>query len=320
MRGRVRFAAVVALGVANMPACASTDLVPIRDAPGSDAASGPTGAGDANANEAAPVYAGTVDAGNAPCKRGVALGGSAGPPAAMAPTASTPGVWWSYNWGTSQNPPGDPRIEYVPMIWGGGSLNQALPAGSKYLLGFNEPNFKPPQSNLSASQAATDWPMVEAKANGIPIVSPGVNFCGSASDTSQCNDPTVTDPYTYLRNFFAACTGCKVDYIGVHAYQCDVPSLRAYLEGNMGTGGTLEGFLQFGKPIWLTEFACDKSHSVADQKTYMQAAVPYLENNPNVVRYAWFSAQPIPTAELTNADRSLTDLGTTYVGLPQSCH
>jgi hypothetical protein len=146
-----------------------------------------------------------------------------------------------------------------------------------------------------------------------------VNFCGSSTDSSQCSDPAVTDPYTYLKDFFAACPGCQVDYVAVHWYNCDLPSLQAYLEGNVDAGGTLQGFVQFGKPIWLTEFACDPSHSVADQKAYMQAAVPYLEGNPRVFRYSWFSAASIPNAELANADGSLTELGTTYVGLAQSC-
>ena len=51
----------------------------------------------------------------------------------------------------------------------------------------------------------------------------------------------------------------------------------------------------------------------------MQAVVPYLESNPNVFRYAWFNAKNIPNAEIMNADGTLTDLGTTYVGLAQNC-
>jgi len=51
----------------------------------------------------------------------------------------------------------------------------------------------------------------------------------------------------------------------------------------------------------------------------MQSAVPYLESSPKVFRYSWFSATNIPNALLANADGSLTDLGKTYVGLPQSC-
>jgi hypothetical protein len=55
-----------------------------------------------------------------------------------------------------------------------------------------------------------------------------------------------------------------------------------------------------------------------DQTAYMQAAVPYLENSPHIFRYSWFSADPIPSAELQNTDGSLTELGMTYVTLPAS--
>jgi hypothetical protein len=314
MRGAMRFA--VSAFLASITSCGSNDLNPIHAAPGADAAAdAPAGEG---AGDGASGDAGMADGGGSVrCKRGIAA--VAAPSAAFAPTATSPGVSWSYNW-ANQSPGGDPRIEFVPMLWGGMSLNQTIPAGSKYLLGFNEPNFNS-QANMTAPQAAADWPTVEAEAkgSGAAIVSPGVNFCGSASDASMCTDPAVTDPYTYLKDFLAACPGCTVDGIAVHAYYCDVPSLRAYLEGNTDAGGSLQGFVQFGKPIWLTEFSCDKTHTVADQKAYMQAAVPYLESNPNVKRYAWFSAKPIPNAELTNSDGSLTDLGATYVGLPKSC-
>jgi hypothetical protein len=129
----------------------------------------------------------------------------------------------------------------------------------------------------------------------------------------------VTDPYPYLKDFLEDCSGCEVDYLAVHWYNCDLPSLQAYLEGNVDAGGTLQGFVQFGKPIWLTEFSCDTSHSIADQTVYMQAAIPYLEGNPSVFRYSWFSASPIPNAELMNSDGSLTNLGVTYVNLPATC-
>ncbi|HEX3771231.1 MAG TPA: glycoside hydrolase family protein [Polyangiaceae bacterium] len=284
-----------------LAACGTNELEPIRPGPTVDAGGSSMGTRDAAAVTQS-------------CKRGVAM--NDGPGAAFAASASAPGVAWFYDWAAQS--PGDenPRVEFVPMIWGGGSLTQAVPAGARYLLGFNEPDFKS-QSNLTAQQAASDWPAVQAKARaaGVPLVSPSVNFCGA----TQCSDPTATDPYTYLEEFFADCAGCEVDYIGVHAYQCDVPSLEGYLDGNTDAGGTLEGFAQFGKPLWITELACDSTHSVADQKAYMQAAVPYLEGNARVFRYAWFNADPIPNAELTNGDGSLTDLGTTYVGLAATC-
>ena len=136
-----------------------------------------------------------------------------------------------------------------------------------------------------------------------------MNFCGPAA---QCNG---TDPYQYLEDFFAACAGCEVDYVAVHWYNCDLASLKDYLE----TGGNLAGFEQFGKPIWLTELACDTSATAAQQEAYMRAAIPYLEGNPNVFRYSWFSADPIPNAKLINSDGTPTALGQVYIGLAQIC-
>jgi hypothetical protein len=311
----MQFAVVTALASATALACGSTDLQPIREVATADASLG--GAGDAGRG-GSPAVA-DAGPGGGRCKRGIAS--NAAPPAVFAPTASSPGISWWYNW-SNQSPGGTPPIDFVPMIWGGGSLGESIPAGSQFVLGFNDPNSKS-QANLTAQQAAADWPQVEARAtaSGASIVSPGVGFCVSASDASpsspECTEPTVTDPYTYLKDFLAGCPGCEVDYIAVHSTDCDVSTLRDYLEGNPAAG--FEGFVQFERPIWVTELSCDESHSVLDQKTYMQAAIPYLESNPTVMRYAWFNADPIPNAELTRSDGSLTDLGTTYVGLPQNC-
>ena len=135
-----------------------------------------------------------------------------------------------------------------------------------------------------------------------------MNFCGPAA---SCNG---TNPYQYLKDFFAACTGCRVDYVAVHWYD-NFPSLQDYLEPT----GSLEGFEQFGKPIWLTEFSLNGSASAANQEAFMKQAIPYLESNPHVFRYAWFSADPILNAKLINADGTPTALGQVYIDLPQSC-
>jgi hypothetical protein len=303
----------VGVGGLGLIACGSQELDPIQE-PGASALQ----AGEAGAEDAGAPGSDVGEAVNpSGCKRGIASNSAPGAP--FSPGGGNAGTSWWYNW-TNQGAAAGAGIEYVPMLWGGKSLGSAIPSGSRFVLGFNEPNFTS-QSNLSAAQAAADWPMVEAaaRASGAAIVSPAVSFCGSASDGSQCNDPSVYDPYTYLKDFFADCPGCQVDYIAVHWYNCDLPSLQGYLEGNLDAGGGLQGFTQFGKPIWLSEFSCDSTHSVADNKAYMQAAVPYLEANPHVYRYAWFNASPIPNAALTNPDGSLTDLGTTYVSLAQAC-
>ncbi len=234
------------------------------------------------------------------CKRGVAANTAPG-------AAFVPALGWSYDWALT-SAGGTAQIEFVPMVWGKATVGDALPAASKYLLGFNEPNFQN-GANLTAQKAAGYWPMIEAQANGAKIVSPAVNFCGPAA---QCNG---TDPYQYLKDFFTACPQCQVDYIAVHWYNCDLPSLQDYLE----PGGNLEGFEQFNRPMWVTEFSCDGSASLADQEAYMKVAIPYLEGNPHVFRYSWFSAGPIPNAELINTDGSPTALGQTYIDLPGGC-
>jgi hypothetical protein len=287
------------------------------DGSGDDAASddGPGGATTADGGKTASKDAGPADAtttgpAKGGCKRGIAA--NTAPSMALAPSGANPGVSWWYNWAASGSGQAA-GIEFDPMIWGSSSLSATLPKGSKYVLGFNEPNFSSPQSNLTPAQAAADWPKVEAaaKAAGASIVSPAVNFCG------DCSTSGLTSPYTWLKDFFAACSGCQVDYVAVHWYNCDLPSLEGYIEGN---GSGLEGFVQFGKPIWLTEFSCSGSSTAAQNKAYMQAAIPWLEGNAHVYRYSWFSAGPIPNAELVNSDGSLTDLGKTYVSLAEpSC-
>jgi hypothetical protein len=238
--------------------------------------------------------------GSAPCKRGIAANTAPG-------AAFFPGVGWWYNW-AMEGSGAKTGIEFVPMVWGSGSLKASVPSGARFLLTFNEPNFMS-QANLSATQAASYWPTIESKAAGLPIVGPGMNYCGPAD---QCHG---TDPYQYYKDFIAACTDCQVDYVAVHWYNCDLPSLKDYLE----TGGSLPGFEQFDRPIWLTEFSCDGKASMAEQEAYMRAAIPYLDGNPKVFRYSWFSADPIPNAKLIDADGSPTALGQVYISLPGGC-
>jgi hypothetical protein len=266
----------------------------VMDASAGGTAGGAGGAaGAAGAGGAGPT---------ASCKRGIASNTAPG-------AAFSPAIHWWYNWSLTRATAG-PGIEFVPMAWGSSNAGGAIPSGSRFLLGFNEPNFHA-QSNLTPQQAAAAWATLQSNATraAVSIVSPAMNFCGPAS---SCNG---TDPYQYLQDFFAACAGCEVDYVAVHWYNCDLPSLRDYLE----PGGNLQGFEQFGKPIWLTEFSCDTTASVAQQEAYMRAAVPYLEANPNVFRYSWFSADPIPNAKLVNADGSPTALGQVYASLAQTC-
>ena len=276
---------------------------------GSTSRGGASTNGGAKSTAGAPTNGGTGAGGVAGTSGAVGSGTKRGIAANVAPGAAFyPAVRWWYNWAI-RGTGADVGIEFVPMIWNQATVNATIPSGSSYLLGFNEPNFFA-QANLSAAQAASYWPAIENNVSvaGRSIVGPGMNYCGPAA---QCHG---TDPYQYLKDFFAACTNCKVDYVAVHWYNCDLPSLRDYLE----PGGNLPGFEQFGKPIWITEFSCDETASVAQQEAYMRVAIPYLESNPKVFRYSWFSAGPIPNAKLVNDDGTPTALGRVYTSLPHN--
>jgi hypothetical protein len=230
--------------------------------------------------------------------------------------AVTPQVGWWYDWSYR---PGAALsgAEFVPMVWGRiqasdvATIEAGIPAGSQYLLGFNEPNFKTGQANLSAAEAAALWPLLEkiASDKGLALVSPAVNYCGGA-----CWD---TDPVSYLDDFFAACAaqgGCQVDHIAVHSYMCYGSALGSYLDR----------FRKYGKPIWLTEFACgddaSRKGTAQGQLAYMDEAVPLLEGRADVFRYAWFIGRTSPVdaswpVDLLGATGELTALGEEYVGL-----
>jgi hypothetical protein len=168
------------------------------------------------------------------------------------PTLSK-GISWFYNWGTT---PGlqvanvfDPYMEYIPMCWNGVDTTTLKTFYSshpniKYILGFNEPNFKS-QANLTPTQAAAKWPLIEriAKLYNLKIVGPALNYCSTTGAVSE-NGVTYTDPIQYYDDFFKACPNCKVDYIAMHNY----------MNSELAVENDIARYKKYGKPIWLTEF------------------------------------------------------------------
>jgi len=86
--------------------------------------------------------------------------------------ALTPRCKWYYNWGQTPTKGFEDQVadftelEFVPMAWNG--FNEATIRDyvkshpqCKYILGYNEPNFKA-QSNKTPQQAASEWPALQA--------------------------------------------------------------------------------------------------------------------------------------------------------------
>lgn len=247
---------------------------------------------------------------NPNCKRGVAYN------AGSLRDFQTLGdaITWHYNWSAQENGNivSSPLIasRFIPMIWGAKALaniNTPLP-NANYLLTFNEPNFEA-QASLTPDQAAALWPQIEQLAadQNMQIVSPAMNYCGTG-----CND---TNPFNWLDNFFAQCANCRVDAIAVHVYRCDPDGVMQYIQ---------EFKARYRKPIWVTEFACLESNqpiNEAVELNYMQQVVQLFENEPSIVRYAWFTGRypTNPVINLLGNDGELTKLGQTYLSLPQTC-
>jgi len=247
-------------------------------------------------------------------KRGIAYGNFSEADLA----AVSKGVSWWYNWyyqpesmvATAYQNYG---MDFVPMAWNG-SFNEAgmrayyaSHPDAKYLLGFNEPNFMS-QASMKPSEAAAAWPKLEkiAKDFGLKIVGPAVNYSG---DGVQENGVTYSNPVAYLDAFFAACPNCQVDYIAVHNYMCYSGALTDYINQ----------FKKFNKPIWLTEFACwdQPTITLAMQKGLILGTLDYLESEPMVFRYSWFTGDRTNSSPYISLfdyqSGKLTELGQLYV-------
>ncbi len=228
-----------------------------------------------------------------------------------------PGAGWYYDW--SPNTYLDfegAGVDFVPMTWNGGYNASALRTfleqhpSVKYLLAFNEPNFRD-QANMTPSQAAAAWPALQAIADefDLKIVSPAPNWCGWCVEEGGT---TYNSPYDWLRDFFAACPDCRVDYIGIHFYMGAMESVRGSID---------QLWNQFHKPVWLTEFNMDKNgmgdNGTADeQRAFMVKMIDWMERDPHVFRYAWFLGRGGIISDLVAQDKqTLTLLGNVYANM-----
>ncbi len=222
-----------------------------------------------------------------------------------------PGISWWYNWSSTPDAAiasyySSVGAEFVPMLWNNtytvANAIAQIPAGTKYLLAFNEPNFTV-ESNMTPAQAVAAWPKVEqvAAAKGLEIVSAAPAYCGGGVCVTG-----YTDPVVWHNEFFALCPTCKVDYIAFHNYEPTTGGLLA-LTNNLKV---------YDRPVWVTEFAYwDPAASQAAKISYLQTAVAAFEDDPDIYRYSWFAGRNANTSvSILGADGVLTPLGSAYIG------
>lgn len=228
--------------------------------------------------------------------------------------AIQPGVTWFYNWSNTLGGyfNGQEILEFVPMCWNGNFNADNIRnycknnPQTKYLLGFNEPNFKS-QANMTPQEAAAKWPEIVALAKelNLEIVAPALNYSP---------DAPYTDPLKWMDEFVALVGKDAFDYTAVHAY------------GGFGVMSDLAKKFhdKYEKPVWVTEFCYWPGETgavaVQSQINMMVQSLEWLEKTEWIHRYAWFKATEKNSTNFNlvepgkNEDtRELSEQGKVYV-------
>ena len=259
--------------------------------------------------------------------------------------ALSPGVSWTYNWAVDPDRQpsnlggSDCAINFAPMCWNGyydkARLNTYLASnpGTRYLLGFNEPNFSS-QASMTPAQAAEQWPELEAMAQqyGTALVSPALNFSGERVGGR------VWQPVDWLDAFIAEYnqrydSDPRMDYIALHCYMDYAAAVDWYVNKYLYVDNYNDNYPNLKRyfdehgqtPLLLTEFCAWENNNGnlnADfQVQSMVEKLQVLELSEHVAGYCWFMGHgnnnygyPYYRMFESNADDSpLTRLGTIYV-------
>ena len=201
---------------------------------------------------------------------------------------------WCWNWGASSGG-NTGSCQYVPMLkdvasegaWSGltGGFKGQVPA----VLGYNEPDV----NGISASEAAANYPELMTKpfaGSDVLIGSPGPN--SSARSGPQ-----------WLDTFLGECTSCGIDFAQVHWYankdQDAETNAQAFISYIKDTVTPIVNKYKDSKgapmKIWVTEFGYvppandgGRATNPADQVTFIQQTLPFLNGCDSVAKYAFF--------------------------------
>jgi hypothetical protein len=67
----------------------------------------------------------------------------------------------------------------------------------------------------------------------------------------------LNEGQAWLKEFFANCKGCRVDFVAVHFYECDGTNESTAEASAVAMMKFLnDTYSNFNKPLWLTEFNC----------------------------------------------------------------
>lgn len=220
---------------------------------------------------------------------------------------STMNCAWFYDWGNSRS--STSSSEYVMMTWGkNAATNQTSIDGYiaktdiSHALSFNEPD-NSSQSNIAYSVAE---PAYE-----------NMLRTGYRMGSPACQEQNSNTTSGWLYNFMslANTNNARVDFIAIHWY--DWGSYSSTHNTSPDVNGVFTRFKNYvnavhnlyHKPIWITEFNANPNTTLATQTGFMALALPWLEQQSFVERYAYFFPASFPPLD---GSGNLTTIGTAY--------
>jgi hypothetical protein len=212
-----------------------------------------------------------------------------------------------YNWSAWKTANIDSLgFEFCPMFWGTKSIkdfkSKVVQGYAKCVLGQNEPDHAG-QSNMSVDTALSQWNQYIC-----PLRKKGYKLISPATTSSPTGVKWITD---FIKKSQGA---CSPDAVAAHWYGTSFSAFKSHIDT----------ICKLGKPVWVTEFACqdfsgrNQQCSPGQIRDFLTQAKNYLENNPCVQEYFWFGAftdmgNVNAKCSLVNGDMSLNSLGKLYV-------
>lgn len=215
-------------------------------------------------------------------------------------------VGWYYDWG--RDDVSTATQDYAPMMWGAYStfettLNTIVSKTNvTHLLAFNEPDSETQGGgSLTTTNPLTAVPYYKR------MLRSGMRMGSPATTEGQYNN--------WLLDFTneAKVQNLRVDYIAVHWYDwgnvcgnftgCDltmpIPGKTVSMDVN-AIFNRFKAYINnvyalYQKPIWITEFHAHDIRPDNVHAAFMALALPWLDANPNVERYAYFFGDDVPT-------------------------
>lgn len=199
-------------------------------------------------------------------------------------------ISWAYNWAATPNGDLPEGVEFVPMLWGTKSLSDfaanietfltgSSPSGSKYIMGFNEPDASH-QSAMTVGDAVTTFKQfITPYTSSASLVSPAVT-----------NSENANQGLDWMSQFLSSCSDCGVSVLAVHWYGNDAGDFMKFVRQAIDTAN------QHGlKEVWVSEFGLSEDlnqhGSSPESADFLRKVQPWLDRQKMVTRYAYFWAQ-----------------------------